>query len=182
MNTAFVTTRLTLSPANEDQLDELWAIWNDEQVRRYLFDNQAVTRQAALGIIQDCLRFADHGYGLWDICLRGSKPLIGCVALMPVGTAAAFNPDLVGNVEPLIALDPAYWHQGYAAEALKAVLRYAFNELNLERIVAVNDVPNEASNRLLERLGFTNGAETDGPHYRLRNYVFTRDAFVIYNH
>ena len=50
------------------------------------------------------------------------------------------------------------------------MLRGRFDALRLERLVAVNDVPNAASDQLLQRLGFAACAETDGPRYRLRHY------------
>jgi len=51
-------------------------------------------------------------------------------------------------------LAQAYWHQGYASEAVRAVVSYLFTELDLHRIVADCDSENLASVRLLERLGF----------------------------
>ena len=46
-----------------------------------------------------------------------------------------------------------YQHQGFAAEAVTAVLEYAFTTLNIHRIQAVTDVENAASIALLERIG-----------------------------
>jgi RimJ/RimL family protein N-acetyltransferase len=48
----------------------------------------------------------------------------------------------------------AYWGQGYAGEALERVIAYGFNELGLERLWARIHDGNDASRRLLERLGF----------------------------
>ncbi len=99
---------------------------------------------------------------------------MGCAALLPVGTSAEYYPPFAGAVEPLIALAPAFWGRGYAQEALTALIEYAIGTLRLDRLVAVNDVPNAASDRLLQRLGFVSCAETDGPRYRLRHYTFAR--------
>lgn len=48
-----------------------------------------------------------------------------------------------------------YWRQGIASEAVRAVLRFAFEELRLHRVEAFPTMDNLASVRLLERLGFT---------------------------
>ncbi len=48
-----------------------------------------------------------------------------------------------------------YWRQGIASEAVRAVLRFAFEELHLHRVEAFPTMDNRASVRLLERLGFT---------------------------
>ncbi|MEP0746975.1 GNAT family N-acetyltransferase [Trichocoleus sp. AS-A1] len=50
---------------------------------------------------------------------------------------------------------PHLWGRGYATEAASAVLRYAFDVLGIEQVVADVDEPNEASIRLLERLGMS---------------------------
>lgn len=47
----------------------------------------------------------------------------------------------------------AYWHQGYAAEAARALFAVGFGDLGLHRIWATADVRNIASWRLLEKLG-----------------------------
>jgi RimJ/RimL family protein N-acetyltransferase len=48
----------------------------------------------------------------------------------------------------------AYWGQGYATEAVRRLLDHLFRDLGLHRVVAECDVLNDASQRLLERLGF----------------------------
>src|SRR4030095_609214 len=89
-----------------------------------------------------------------------------------------YDPRLLGAIEPLASFLPEVWGRGYATEALAAVVRYAFEQLSLSQLAAVNDVPNEASNRLLKRLGFEVTGECDGPRYRLRTYVLTRGQFA----
>ena len=49
----------------------------------------------------------------------------------------------------------AYWGQGIASEALRAMLRFGFERLNLHRVHTMTIADNHASVRLLERLGFT---------------------------
>ena len=49
----------------------------------------------------------------------------------------------------------AYWGQGFASEALKAMLQYGFERMNLNRIYARTIADNHASVRLLESNGFT---------------------------
>jgi aminoglycoside 6'-N-acetyltransferase len=48
----------------------------------------------------------------------------------------------------------AYWRKGYAAEAVRRLLEYLFDDLDLHRVVADCDVENAASWHTLERLGF----------------------------
>jgi RimJ/RimL family protein N-acetyltransferase len=74
-------------------------------------------------------------------------------------------------VEVLVALESAVWGRGFATEALRAVVDYAFATLGLAQLAAVVDVPNDASHRVITRLGFTPTGEHQGPVYRARTYT-----------
>ena len=170
------TPRLTLVPALLADLDELWTIWRDRDVRRYLFDDQDVTRETATDVLNGCLEQGPAGLGLWTIRLGGMT--VGCIGFMPIGVAAEHEPTLRGLVEPIVVLAPAHWGNGYADEALVASLDYVFATLGFASVAGVNDVPNEASHRMLLRAGFVPIGECPGPHYRLRTYRLNRDAFT----
>lgn len=169
------TARLTLRPVAEDDLDQLWALWTDPQVRQFLWDDVVIGHDRARETIRDFAALTAHGLGLWAMVLRETAGhLIGCAALTRVSTAAQYYPPIAGAVEPLVALAPERWRQGYAREALAALVEYAMNTLRLDRLVAVTDVPNIASDRLLRCVGFVVCAETDGPRHRLRHYGLER--------
>jgi ribosomal-protein-alanine N-acetyltransferase len=173
-----ITARLNLRPATLGDLDTLWALWAEPDVRRFLFDDVPVTRERAAEILGHCMQAAETGLGLWVARLRDTETVIGCVGLMAASTAAQYDPRLVGAIEPLASFSPSMWGHGYATEALDAVVRYAFEQLGLSQLAAVNDAPNEASDRLVKRLGFEVTGECDGPRYRLRTYVLTREQFA----
>ena len=59
----------------------------------------------------------------------------------------------VGDVGLGFILNRAYWRQGYATEAARAAIDYAFNRLGRSRIVAGCHPDNHASRRVLEKLG-----------------------------
>jgi [ribosomal protein S5]-alanine N-acetyltransferase len=81
----------------------------------------------------------------------------------------------------LAALAPERWGQGYATEALRSILAYAFNTLAQQQLAAANDLPNVASERMLMRLGFTQHSEVQGPKYPLRTYLLTQQAWQQLN-
>jgi RimJ/RimL family protein N-acetyltransferase len=172
MQPRFVTARLRLAPAGDEDVDALWALWTDPQVRQFLWDDEIIDRERARSTVRDSAALASRGLGLWTIELADDGALVGCAALVPVGTAADYFPTIAGAVEPLIALAPTHWGRGYASEALTTLVAYAADTLRLDRVVAVADVPNAASDRLLRRTGFVFCAETDGPRYRLRHYAY----------
>lgn len=165
------TRRLDLVPAARDDVDILWAIWREPAVRRYLFDDVPVTRERVAGILDNLLASAVERLGVWLARERGSERAIGIVGLRRAD--ASHDPALAGAVEVLVSFASAAWGRGYATEALTAVLDYAFRALGLGQVVAVVDVPNEASHRLIARLGFTPTGEHQGAVYRARTYVLT---------
>jgi ribosomal-protein-alanine N-acetyltransferase len=170
------TARLRLRPVAEADLDQLWALWTEPQVRQFLWDDVVIERDHARETIRDFEALTAQGLGLWTIVQRETDGgLIGCAALTQVSTAAEYYPSIAGAVEPLIAVAPNFWHQGYALEILTVLLEYAMKTLQLDRLVAVTEVPNIASDRLLRRVGFVLCAETDGPRHRLRHYRFKRE-------
>jgi ribosomal-protein-alanine N-acetyltransferase len=172
------TPRLELRPATIHDLDVLLAIWSEPDVRRFLFDDEPVTREHAAEILHDSMQAANAGLGLWVALLREGNIIIGCVGLLAASTAAQYDPALEGAIEPLAAFAPPLWGRGYVTEALTRLIDYAFGQLDLQRLAAVSDVPNQASQRLIERLGFKERTECEGPRHRLRVYELTRPQFL----
>jgi [ribosomal protein S5]-alanine N-acetyltransferase len=173
---ALTTTRLTLRPATTADLDDLHRLWDDPHVRRFLFDDQPVSEQLATAVLEDCLAHSDKGYGLWLIQPQEASVVAGCVGLIPTAVAAQFEPRLSGLLEPLAALQPMYWHRGYATEALAALRDYAFTQLRVRELGAVNDLPNTASGRMLLRLGFSVLSQVTGPKYEMQTYYLCATA------
>lgn len=163
------TARLTLTPAAPSDLEELWAIWREPDVRRYLFDDAPVSRARASEVLDSCLGVTDRGLGLWVVRQRDVPEFLGCVGLVPT-LSADHAPALAGSIEPLASLSPRFWRRGYAVESLRALVEYAFRELGLPRLAGVTDLPNAASHRMLTRLGFAVIDECQGPCHRLRIY------------
>lgn len=78
------------------------------------------------------------------ICRRGSEELIGAISLA-LGTA--------GEVEIGYWIGVPHWGRGYATEALQRLLRYAFDELGLERVDTYHFSHNPASGRVMQKAG-----------------------------
>jgi [ribosomal protein S5]-alanine N-acetyltransferase len=178
MQPTFTTSRLVLRPAEPADLDTLWALWTDAAVRRFLWDDRVIDRDDAAATLADCLALSAEGLGLWLIQGREAQGTddtpnvsLGCAGLLPVSSAATYEPRLASLVEPLVALTPGVWGRGYAQEALAALVSHAHTTLGLPRLAAVTDVPNVASDRMLRRAGFTVLSEQPGPRFPLRTYL-----------
>lgn len=88
-----------------------------------------------------------HGHGLWRIDLRECGTTIGMAGIL--------KRDCLDDVDLGYSFLPAYWGRGYAFEVTSAVMTYARTQLGFSRIVAVVNEDNEASIKVLTKLGFT---------------------------
>lgn len=95
----------------------------------------------------------DNGWGLWAIGLKdreeNSGHFIGFVGLNDTHTDMSFAP----AVEIAWRLHSDYWGQGYATEAARASLDFAFTELGLEEVVSFTAVINKRSQLIMQRIG-----------------------------
>jgi ribosomal-protein-alanine N-acetyltransferase len=136
--------RTTLHPLTPDHIDTMYKLWTDQGVRKYLWDGLVITRERAAEVIEASRAdFAAHRYGLWAVVDNASGRVIGFCGL---------RSGEHGAPELLYGLFPRFWGKGLATEAAQAVLSYAF-ALGHPEVMAATDVPNDASARVLERLG-----------------------------
>jgi ribosomal-protein-alanine N-acetyltransferase len=165
-----VTDRLRLRPFEPRDTDELQRLWSLPEVRRYLWDGRVVAREEAASQIGASMRcFDEHGFGFWSIRTREPAAFAGFCGLRHFGDPP--------RVEVLYGLDPAYWHLGLATEAARAVLRFGFEQCRLERIYAGADAPNDASLRVMRRLGMSFAERVTGELGEIVYYVLARTAF-----
>lgn len=87
------------------------------------------------------------GFGLNQVRLRASDE--------PIGMCGLLRREALPDVNLGFAFLPEFWGNGYARESAAAVMSYAGSVLGLARIVAIVARHNEASRRVLEKLGFT---------------------------
>jgi RimJ/RimL family protein N-acetyltransferase len=148
-NYPIATERLLLRPFEPGDLDALLAIHGDPQVTRYLYW-ETRGRDELRDVLAEKLgrtALADEGDGLnLAAVLKRTGELVGDVVLF--WRSREHRQGEVGYM-----LDPAHGGRGYATEAVRELLRIGFEELGLHRITGQLDARNEASARVLERLG-----------------------------
>lgn len=117
-----------------------------------------------------------HGWGLWAVERRDTGALVGHTGLWPVRFAAAFTP----RVEVGWRLAAEQWGQGYATEAGRAALAYAFGTLGWSEVVSFTAAENLRSQAVMDRLGMAREPVWDFDHpqvpvgHRLRRHLFWR--------
>src|SRR5690606_12882499 len=77
--------------------------------------------------------------------------------------AIAFMQRLKDAIEIGWRLLPQYWNQGYATEGAKAVLKYAFRTLRLEKVISFTACVNTPSERVMQNIGLEKVGEFDHP-------------------
>ena len=97
----------------------------------------------------------DNGWGFWAVSRKGcsnkNDDFIGMVGLNDAHADMPFAP----TVEIAWRLHKDYWGQGYATEAARASLHYAFTKLALEEVVSFTAVINKRSQLIMQRIGMT---------------------------
>lgn len=120
--------------------------------------------------------FERHGFGLWAVEVIGGPEFIGFVGLNVPKFEAHFTP----CVEIGWRLAHEHWGRGYASEAARRALQFAFQELSLGEIVSFTVPANLRSRRVMERIGMARSDEDDFDHpmllegHALRRHVLYR--------
>ena len=146
--TVLDTERLLLRPITVDDAEFILALLNEPSFLRYIGDKQVRNVEDARQYILNgpIASYERHGLGLLLVELRDSHTRIGMCGLL--------KRDELPEPDIGFALMPDFWNKGFAFEAAAAVLQDARDRLKLQRILAITSLDNDASIKLLERLGF----------------------------
>lgn len=148
MTVILETKRLILRHLVMDDLDELYALYRDPEITRYIPDAPRSREEA-----QEELEWHMHGHprhpelGLWATIHKESGKFIGRCGLLP------WEIDGQQEVEVAYTIARAYWRQGLGSEAAQAILQYGFEKLNLSRLICLVDEENIASQKVAEKMG-----------------------------
>jgi RimJ/RimL family protein N-acetyltransferase len=161
MATILETPRLLLRHLVMDDLDALFALYDDEAVRRYFPEGRLTYEET-----REELEWFLNGHpshpelGLWATIYRETGEFIGRCGLLP------WTIDGRHEVEVAYLLDKKFWGQGLATEAAQALVQYGFEHLQLSRLICLIDRENEASIRVATKIGMTfekEGKDEKGP-------------------
>jgi RimJ/RimL family protein N-acetyltransferase len=104
--------------------------------------------------------FVEHGFGLYAAELRDEHSFIGFIGLAIPFFAAAFTP----CVEIGWRLSAEHWGKGLATEGVRAVVREAFGNLKIPRLMSFTVPENLSSRRVMEKIGMTHDPADDFDH------------------
>lgn len=138
-----VSERLTLRRPSHEDVDAICALANNWEVTRWM------GRLPYPYLREDALFFLEHVAPrevVWVIQNRGSGEVLGVAGLTPHGAS--------GSAELGYWLGQSYWGNGFATEASRTILGFAFGKASLPEVISGCFVGNIRSAHVLEKLRF----------------------------
>jgi RimJ/RimL family protein N-acetyltransferase len=140
------TDHLTLRMLRHSDLDAYAQMCADPEVMRYIGDGQPLARPMAWRNLAMMIgHWSLRGYGLWAVEERSSGVFVGRIG--------CWNPEGWPGFEVGWMLRRPFWGQGYATEAARTAIRFAFTELKQSQVISLIHPENAPSIRVAQRLG-----------------------------
>lgn len=150
------TERLVMRGWRPEDFDAYARFMADPDVMRFLTGVPLSRADAWRNMATLAGHWVLRGFGMWVVERKSDGAVLGRVGMhYPEGWPA---------VEVGWTLGKEYWGKGYATEAARAAMRYAFATQNLERIISVIQIDNVASQAVARRLGETKGVRFEIAH------------------
>jgi RimJ/RimL family protein N-acetyltransferase len=146
--TVLETERLILRHFSTHDAPFILALLNEPSFLRYIGDKKVRSLEDARQYILEgpVATYERHGFGLYQVELKDLHT--------PIGMCGLLKRDDLPQPDIGFAFLPAFWNSGFAFEAATAVLTDARKRLKFDRILAIVNPDNDASIRLLQKLGF----------------------------
>ena len=132
---------------NEEDAEFILELLNEPSFIQNIGDRHVRTIDDARSYVVNgpMASYEKHGFGLCLVVLKETGESIGMCGLI--------RRNGLDDVDIGYALLPRFWSKGYAVEAAQAVKTYAKDVIGLKRLVAITDLANEGSIRVLEKIG-----------------------------
>jgi len=156
MRVLLETDRLILRQITEDDASDLLQLDRDPEVVRFFPDLIASPEQTKTFINKNIAHYEEYdGYGFWAAIEKSTKQFIGWFLFRPAIHASYFDPFITDpeDIELGYRLKKSAWGKGYATEGSKALISKGFNDLSATCIFAGALAENEASWRVMEKIG-----------------------------
>jgi len=188
MSLELMSEHLLLKPFQLEDIDICLDMFTDPDVVKYaggLMSESTIRRE-----MPNWTKRGGNGcIGIWCITDRLSGEKYGSAALLPIPideddtdfdlVVPGTMPD--GDIEIGYFLKRSAWGRGFATQACKRVLQFAFEDSPLDEVVATLEEKNAASRNVLEKAGFKNHGSRrcygeDGPDYRISRVEWSNVA------
>ncbi|MEM1435747.1 MAG: GNAT family N-acetyltransferase [Pseudomonadota bacterium] len=154
------TERLLLRRWESDDIEPYAVLCRDPEVMRWIGDGASRSRADCVTAIAGFEACWDaNGFGLFAVETLDTGTFIGFAGL----AIPEFLPEVMPAVEIGWRLARSSWGRGYATEAARAALAFGFEQCRLDRIISIHQVGNDASGRIMRKLGMRPSLETTDP-------------------
>lgn len=143
------TKRLKVRELSMDDLDDLRAMYDKPHMTDFVEPLYALEQERRYQQNYIDKIYGFYGFGMWLVFEKETGQLIGRAGFEYRDYCSE------GEVEMGYLIDPDLWRQGYATEVCQALLNYARDELNFQRVLCRVSPNNYPSQGLLDKLGFT---------------------------
>lgn len=147
MNTILETERLMLQNWSDSDCSVLFKILQDAEVVRHIDDGKPFSLEKTRKFLDSMKKGErENGFCRWKVVEKSSGEIVGTCGF---GRIAETN-----EIELGYLFRQKSWGKGCATEIAKAALIYGFNKLGFREIIALTDLENAASQKVLEKIGF----------------------------
>jgi len=147
----FETDRVIIRQYTLADEDNFYRLNGDPDIMRYI--REAKGREECLVFLKrNMVYYQQHPLmGRWAMIEKASNTYIGSFAIIPVESIDSHRQH---EIQLGYALLKEYWGQGFATESTEGGRKYAFEVMKLPQVVAITELENFASQRVLHRCGF----------------------------
>lgn len=161
MTVILETERLILRLQRPADIDALVDLWSDPAVTHYM-GGPRERDWLRTEFEEDGRNPAAEQYDLWPVIEKGSGQLVGNCGLLEKEVAGK------AEIELVYVFAACAWGNGYATEIGMALIRHAFETLGLERLIALIEPENAASERVAQKVGMRFDREVRRPGGAIR--------------
>lgn len=165
----FETARLYLRPLNDEDVEAIFALRRDAEFMRFIREPQTKRAEA-----ENWIKLVSE---LWESEKIGFCAVIDKFSNEFIGWCGLWQLKETGETEVGYAISKDFQKKGYASEAAEIFLEYGFNQLKLEKIVAVAHPENTASRRVMEKIGMRYDGIGRFYDRDLAHYSITRENY-----
>ena len=163
------TARLILRRMDERDVDRIYRMRSDAEVMRFIREPQSFNESINwLKLVSS--RWENEKIGFCALFEKSSEEFIGWCGIWTLKETS--------ELEIGYAIAKEFWGKGFAAEAAFEFLRYAFEDLKYDKIVAVATPENTASRRVMEKLGMQYDCTGEFYGRELVHYSITKKKFT----
>jgi [ribosomal protein S5]-alanine N-acetyltransferase len=143
----FQTARLLVRPLKMEDFETFYLLNSDEEVVRYI--RSPKSKEETFVFLNENIdySFTNPDYGRWAIIEKTSQEQIGVFMLKPSSRYGR-------QIELGYSFLKSFWGKGFATESVDGALHYAFENLGLLQVIAIAQIENIASQKVLQKSGF----------------------------